>query len=56
MISPVIKIKDEITDKRIKLIDTLKNIKDRCININKEKVIECERKLNSMSVKKVLKK
>lgn len=56
MISPVIKIKDEITDKRIKLIDTLKNIKDKCININKVKVIEYERKLNSMSVKKVLKK
>lgn len=56
MISPVIKIKDEITDKRIQLIDTLKNIKDKCININKVKVLEYEKTLNSMPIKKVLKK
>ena len=40
MISPVIRVNDEITNKRIKLIDTLKKIKDRCININEEKLLQ----------------
>ena len=56
MISPVIKVNDEFTDKRIKLINTLKNIRDKCIKINQQKVKKYENNLNSISLKRVLKK
>ena len=56
MISPIMKVKDDVIDTKIQLIDILKNIRDKCISINKGKIIEYEKKLNNISVKKVLKK
>ena len=56
MISPTIKVKDKITNSRIQLINTLQKIKEKCININQTKVGEYEKYLNSISVKKILKK
>lgn len=56
MVAPVIMSKDEITSKRIELIDRLKNIRDKCLRINRKKVKKYENELNNVSVKRVLKK
>ena len=56
MVAPVIVSKDEITSKRIELIDRLKNIRDKCLRINRKKVKKYENELNNVSVKRVLKK
>lgn len=55
MVAPVIVSKDEITSKRIELIDRLKNIRDKCLRINGKKVKKYEKELNNVSVKRVLK-
>ena len=56
MVAPGIMSKDEITSKRIELIDRLKNIRDKCLRINRKKVKKYENELNNVSVKRVLKK
>lgn len=55
MVASVIVSKDEITSKRIELIDRLKNIRDKCLRINGKKVKKYEKELNNVSVKRVLK-
>lgn len=55
MVAPGIMSKDEITSKRIELIDRLKNIRDKCLRINGKKVKKYEKELNNVSVKRVLK-
>lgn len=56
MVASVIVSKEAITSKRIELIDCLKNIRDRCLKINKKKAKKYENELNNVSVKRVLKK
>lgn len=48
-------ILNQITLKKLELINTLKELKNKCKNINKEKTIEYENKLNEQTLKRILK-
>lgn len=50
------KMNEPLTQKRFELVNILKKLKSQCENINSEKVLEYQEKLNVQPVSKVLKK